>query len=361
VGEPKVERRLGLAGLPVVAVAVVGVLVLALNRGEVSSTLTINTPGGAVQKALRLALLDPASKKLGLRLKEETSDNALDALRLEVAARAVTTDIMVMSAYQAAIASDEGDLEPIDYHVVDTKDFLPGSAPRYCVGIYGYAAVLGWNTHTYPKVAPTSWADFWNVGAFPGKRAMRADAEAQVEMALLADGVSPAELYSVLSTEAGMKRAIDKIRELKPSIAVWWSSGAQAGQLMKDGEVDISSGWNARFQSAKDAGGPVDYTYNQGILTFDCFAVTKGSRHKQEAMKLINEMSTAASQAHLANLVSEGPLNAAAYRTGLISPERAATLPTSPVVTSKVVVQDIDWWTRNNNRVQQMFENMMTE
>lgn len=347
--------------LPAIAAATVGILVLALNRGEHRLTLTISTPGGATQTALRAALWGPASKKLGLNIKEETADNALDVLRLEVAAHAITTDIVVMSAYQAAIASKEGDLEPIDYHVVDATDFLPGSTPPYCVGIYGYAAVFAWNTHTYPRSAPSKWADFWNVRAFPGSRAMRADAEAQVEMALLADGVPPRDLYSVLATEQGMKRAINKIRQLKPNISVWWSSGEQVGQLMKDGEVDMSTGWNGRFQDARAAGAAVDYTYNQGILAFDCFAVTKASRHKLEAMKLINVMSSAVSQAHLGNYIYAGPLNTAAFRTGLISKERASTLPTSPAIASKLIVQDVDWWAKNNNRIQQMFENMMTE
>jgi putative spermidine/putrescine transport system substrate-binding protein len=353
--------RLGLLAVPAIAAATVGILLLTLNRGDRKLTLTVSTPGGFIQTGLRAALWGPASKKLGLNIKEETADNALDVLRLEVAAHAVTTDVVIMSAYQAAIASQEGDLAPIDYHLVDVADFLPRSTPPYCVGIYGYAAVLAWNTHTYPKFAPSNWADFWNVHAFPGKRAMRADAEAQVEMALLADGVPPADLYSVLATEQGMKRAINKIRQLKPNISVWWSSGAQSGQLMKDGEVDISTGWNGRFQAAKDAGGAVEYTFNQGILTFDCFAVTKASKHKLEAMQLINVMSSAMSQAHLANYISEGPLNAAAFKTGLISKEKESALPTRPAIASKLVVQDIDWWTKNNNRIQQMFENMMTE
>jgi spermidine/putrescine-binding protein len=38
---------------------------------------------------------------------------------------------------------------------------------------------------------------------------------------------------------------------LKPHIAVFWKSGAQHAQLMKDGEVDMTTGWNGRFDNAK--------------------------------------------------------------------------------------------------------------
>ena len=325
------------------------------------ATLTLNTPGGAVQEGGRAVLWGPAAKKLGFQVKEETADNALDVLRLEVGSNSVKTDIIIMSGYQAAIAGSEGMLEPIDYKAVDASDFLPGTAAPYCVGIYGYAAVMAWNTKTYAKEAPSSWADFWNVEKFPGKRSMRSDAEAQVEMALLADGVAPKDVYKVLGSEDGIKRAIAKIAALKPNISVWWSSGAQHGQLMKDGEVDMTTGWNGRFQTAKEAGGPVNYTYNQGILTYDCFAVTKGSTHKAEAMKMINEMSSAQSQAGLTKYVSYGPLNQGAFKTGIISKEAEAVLPTSPANSGAMIVQDIGWWAKNNDHVQQLFEDMMTE
>ena len=43
--------------------------------------------------------------------------------------------------------------------------------------------------------------------------------------ALLADGVPMDQIYEVLNSEAGIERALDKIRTIKPHIAVWWSSG----------------------------------------------------------------------------------------------------------------------------------------
>jgi putative spermidine/putrescine transport system substrate-binding protein len=324
-------------------------------------TLTLNTPGGALQEGGRAVLWGPAAKKLGYAIKEETADNALDVLRIEVGSGVVHTDVVVLSAYQAAIAGAEGMLEPLDYAVIDKSAFLDGSATPYCMGIYGYAAVMAWNTKTYTGAQPSSWRDFWDVETFPGSRSMRSDAEAQIEMALLADGVEPKDLYKVMSTDEGLKRAIDKVAKLKPHISVWWTSGAQHSQLMKDGEVDMATGWNGRFQLAKEAGGPVDYTYNQGILTFDCFAVTKDSTHKAEAMKLINEMSSAESQAGLTKYVSYGPLNRNAYKTGIISKEKEAVLPTSPENEKTLIVQDIDWWAKNNDKAQQLFEDMMTE
>ena len=58
----------------------------------------------------------------------------------------------------------------------------------------------------------------------------------------MANGEAPADVYKVLASEAGIKRALDKIRELRPHIAVWWKSGAQHAQLTKDGEGGMTTG-----------------------------------------------------------------------------------------------------------------------
>lgn len=324
-------------------------------------TVTVLTPGGSVQEGGRAALWGPAAEKLGVTVKEETTDEGLPAVRLQVGAGNVTSDIVFVSAYEAELGGREGVLEPIDYSGIDKSKFLPGTLTPYCVGIYGYATVLAWNTATYPDKAPASWKDFFDTAAFPGKRAMRGNAETQIEVAVLGDGVAPADLYKVMSTDAGLERAIGKIRALKPEIAVWWSSGAQHAQLMKDGEVDMSTGWNGRFQSAKDAGGKTDYTFNQGIIATDCFAVPKGAPHKNLAMKMIAAMSNPKSQAELTRYITYGPVMPEAFETGLIPADKAKLLPTHPDYRASLIVQDVGWWADNNDKVKALYEEMMTE
>lgn len=68
---------------------------------------------------------------------------------------------------------------------------------------------------------PKSWADFWDVEKFPGKRGLRKGAKYALEVALLADGVAPDELYDVLGTPEGVDRAFAKLDELRPNL-IWW-------------------------------------------------------------------------------------------------------------------------------------------
>ena len=52
-----------------------------------------------------------------------------------------------------------------------------------------FSTVLAWNTKTYGDKGPQSWADFWDVKKFPGKRSYRKGVAGALEPALMADGV----------------------------------------------------------------------------------------------------------------------------------------------------------------------------
>src|SRR5215472_6945766 len=242
-------------------------LVVAVAAPVHAEDITVVSFGGSYQEAESKALFQPAAKALGLALKEETYTGIAD-LRLKVKAGAVAWDIVASGSGSAARAGAEGILEKLDYKVIDVTGFLPGTYQDYCVGGDVFSTVLAWNTKTYGEKGPQSWADFWDVRKFPGKRSYRNSVAGALEPALMADGVPADKVYEVLSAPGGIERAIKNIKELKPNIAVWWVSGARHAQLMKDGEIDMITGWNGRFDVAAKDGGKVAYTFNQALLDY---------------------------------------------------------------------------------------------
>ena len=344
------------AGLAAVAAALVG---SASVPAMADDTIGIATSGGIMLEAGHDVLWGPATEKLGLKYSEDTIDEGLNAVRLQVNANNVTYDLVQMANYEAALGGREGILTPIDYSVVN-RDGFKGTATDYCVGYQTYAFSIAWNTNTYGGDGPKSWADFWDVKKFPGTRAMRANAEAQLEAALMADGVAPEDVYKVLSEKGGLERAIKKIEEIKPHVAVWWTSGAQVAQLLRDGEVDMTTGWNGRFQAAQKDGAAADFTWNQGILGVDCFAVPKGAPHLGDAMKVLAYMAEPEPQAKMAVRTNYGPGNLKAFDTGIISPETVKMLPNAPENAKTQITLDPEWWAANNNQAQALFDEMMT-
>ena len=327
--------------------------------------ITVVSWGGSYGKAQDRALFTDASNHSGIAINRE-SGASMTKTCLQVQSGSVTWDLVVTGSGGAAAAAADGCLEKIDYSVVDVSDFYPGLYTDYCVGSDVFATVMAWNTDKYGEPgspgAPSSWADFWDVKKFPGTRAYRANnVDGALEPALMADGVPPEKVYEVLATPEGKRRAINKIRELKPHIAVFWGSGAQQAQLMKDAEVDMSTGWNGRFDNAKKDGAKVGYTFNQALLDYDCFAMPKGAPNKEVAMRFLAEVSKPQYQANLPFYITYGPTNRKAYEMTKAPKELIESLPSHPKNVPLMLPVSLDWYAKHKNEALELYMELMSE
>jgi len=330
-----------------------------------SEPITVVSWGGTYGKAQDRALFTDASNHSGIAINRE-SGASMTKTCLQVQSGSVTWDLVVTGSGGAAAAAADGCLEKIDYSVVDVSDFYPGLYTDYCVGSDVFATVMAWNTDKYGEPgspgAPSSWADFWDVKKFPGTRAYRANnVDGALEPALMADGVPPEKVYEVLATPEGKRRAINKIRELKPHIAVFWGSGAQQAQLMKDAEVDMSTGWNGRFDNAKKDGAKVGYTFNQALLDYDCFAMPKGAPNKEVAMRFLAEVSKPQYQANLPFYITYGPTNRKAYEMTKAPKELIESLPSHPKNVPLMLPVSLDWYAKHKNEALELYMELMSE
>lgn len=334
--------------------------VIATSAMAEDKTVTIASWGGSYQEAQSKALFEPAAANTGIVVKQETYGGMSD-VRLQVSSGQVTLDIVASGSGSAARAAAEGLLEPLDYDVIDVSTFYPTLYSEFCVGGDVFSTVYAWNTDTYGENGPQSWADFFDVEKFPGKRAYRGKVSGALEGALMADGVAPEDVYTVLDSEEGIERAIDKIREIKPHIDVFWTSGAQHAQLMKDGEVDMTTGWNGRFDNAAKDGAHVMYSFNQALLDYDCFAIPKGAPNRDTAMEFLAEISKPEYQDDLPKYITYGPTNRAAYETGVIDAATAAGLPSSPDNAAMQLPVSLEWYAKWETIAAEMYQEMLTE
>ncbi|MXX90262.1 MAG: ABC transporter substrate-binding protein [Boseongicola sp. SB0677_bin_26] len=338
---------------------------LALGAAAAAEPITVVSWGGSYGQAQDNALFNDASKNSGIEIIRESGASMSKAC-LQVESGAVTWDLVVTGSGGAAAAAAKGCLEKIDYSVVDVSDFYPNTYTDYCVGSDVFATVMAWNTDKYGAPgsdgAPNGWADFFDVEKFPGTRAYRANnVDGALEPALMADGVAPEDVYKVLATREGKERAINKIRELKPHIAVFWESGAMQAQLMKDGEVDMTTGWNGRFDNAKKDGATVGYTFNQALLDYDCFAMPKGAPNKDTAMAFLAEVSKAEYQANLPFHITYGPTNKKAYEVTTAPAELIRALPSHPDNVPFMVPVSLDWYAEHRAEALELYIEMLSE
>jgi putative spermidine/putrescine transport system substrate-binding protein len=322
--------------------------------------LTVVSWGGAYQAGQSKHVWQPAAARLGLQLVEETY-NGLADLRLRVRSGASTWDVVSIGAGGAARASAEDILEALDYKAIDTSSFVHGYAEKQWVGGDLYSTAITWNSKKYGASAPQTWADFWDVKRFPGARTYRNQALGHLEPALMADGVPMDKVYAELSTDAGLKRAVDKVAALKPNIAAFWASGAQQTQLLKDGTVDMASAWSGQIAALAKAGLPIAWTYNQAMLDADVYVVPKGASNREAAMQFLAEIAKPQYQAAFSNAMPYGAVNSKAYDGKLISAELAQTLPSAPANLSRQLRLDPVWWRDNQARAEKLYQEMISK
>ncbi|HVY99738.1 MAG TPA: ABC transporter substrate-binding protein [Dongiaceae bacterium] len=310
--------------------------------------------GGAAQDAQRKAFFEPTAKALGIKINEATV-NFIQEVRLQVQSGAVSWDIVELGADDCAVGSKEGLWEPLDFNIVKTDGIDPKLVGKDWVGYFYYSTVLAWNTGTVPQGMNT-WADFFNVDKFPGERGVYNYPRGNLEMALLADGVEPSKLYPL-----DVDRAFKKLAELKPHVGVWWESGAQSAQLIKDGSVDMLEIWNGRVNAVIKDGAAAKYTFNQGILNADCIAIPKGSKHKDLAMKALAMFISPELQARFPLYIDYGPINSKAFETGVLTQEQIDANLASPKNIRNQVIVDSDWWAKNMAAMTERWNNFRQE
>ncbi len=304
--------------------------------------LTISSAGGAWQAAQGRAWYKPFAGKAGIRFTDEESTNGVAKVQAMVQAGNVTIDLVTVETATVLSGCDTGVLTRLDYgKIADRSKFLPGSALDCGVGLDVYGNVLAYDT-TVLKDGPTSLLALFDTKRFPGKRAMRKVPQGNLEWALMADGVQPADVYKVLATPAGVDRAFRKLDTIKNDI-VWWTAGAQPPQLLASHEVVITTAWNGRIQNPIDQENkPFRIAWDNQILEYDMISIPKGAKHLDLAYQYLAYVAQPEINGKLGQFIPYGPVRADAAQ--FIPADVLAKLPTAPEHMKVTLVADVEFW-----------------
>lgn len=314
--------------------------------------VTVISFGGTTQAGQKKAYYDPFSAESGIKVIPGEYNGEMARITAMVQAGNVTWDVVEVESPELVRGCEEGLFEKLDYSKIGNKaDFVPEAIQDCGIGTFVWSTALAYNADTL-KEAPTSWADFWNVEKFPGKRGLRKGAKYTLEFALLADGVEPKDIYKVLETPEGVARAFAKLDQIKPHI-VWWEAGAQPPQLLTSGDLVMSSVYNGRIAAARKEGRNLEIVWNGSIYDFDYWAIPKGSPNLADAYKFIEFASRPGPQAQFSADVPYGPTHNAAV--GTMDPAIAAALPTAPANLEGAFATDTEFWVEYGEDLEQRF------
>ena len=346
--------------------ATAGVL-LAGSFGAAGETLTVVSWGGSYGRASQLALFDPFSVETGIDFRIEDYNGGLAQIRAQVEAGRVHWDVVDLETPDLVRGCDEGLLELVDIDDMPpgidgtraAEDYLPGAITE-CGGctLY-YSTVYAYNAESFPDTKPATIEDFFDLAKFPGRRGMRRVPYANVEFALMADGVALDEVYGKLATPHGMDRAFAKLDTIKDQI-IWWEAGAQPPQLLADREVAMSTAYNGRiFNAQVIEQQPFVVVWDGQVLDSGGFGIVIGTPNLAAARQFLTYAARPVAMAAFSKYISYSPARGSA--TALVSThletgvDMQPFMPNTPANLSRALRNDWRWWSDHADEVNERF------
>ncbi|WP_176787862.1 ABC transporter substrate-binding protein [Roseospirillum parvum] len=313
-----------------------------VSEGAQARDLTVVSWGGSYQDAQKEVYFQPFVEATGTPLIDESWDGGIGVLRAKVEGGNSTWDVVQVESEELALGCDEGLFEPLDFDRLGGADaYIPSAVSECGVGAIVYNFVLGYDKDALAK-APTSWADFFDTETWPGKRALRGGPKTTLEIALMADGVAPAEVYDVLATEEGVDRAFAKLDTIKDDL-VFWKAGAQPPQFLAAGEVVMTSIYNGRVDAAnKGDGRNFGIVWDGSLYTLDSWVILSGTPNLDQSYDFLAFVGQPEVQAGLPQAIAYGV--SAKGVNDLIPADRLADLPTADANMANAVLIDTAFW-----------------
>ncbi|MGF7111520.1 putative spermidine/putrescine transport system substrate-binding protein [Pseudomonas laurylsulfatiphila] len=334
------------------SLSVCGFLAGVVLASNASAQVTLVSWGGIFQDAQREVFFDPLRAE-GLKIHEDSWDGGIGILRSKIMAGDSGWDLVQVEPEEMVLGCEEGLYQPLDFaRIGKPSQFIPGAASECGLGANVYSIVIAYDGNVL-KTGPQSWSDFWDVKKFPGKRALRQGPKMNLEFALMADGVAPDQVYSVLSTPQGVDRAFAKLEQLKPNV-IWWSAGNQPMQLLGSGEVVMTTTYNGRVFAANESDKRnFKVVWNGGIFMVDSWVLLKGSKNQEDAYRFLKYFGDARNQARFPLKIRYGVANKDANQ--LLPAEIQAQLPSSPETLAKSVPFNAEYWLENIDSLTERF------
>ena len=330
------------------AAAAAGALALPQLGRAADEVLVFSGFGGSSQDILREGLMAPFTKATGIRVVDTGPPDAAK-IKAMVETQRVEWDVVHVEADFVQRGRNENLLERLDYNVISTKDVIPEAIDDYGITFQFGSTIIAYRTDTFAAgTGPKSWADFWDVNRFPGRRSLPKQTYHLFPAALAADGVARDKLYPV-----DVDRVFRSLDRIRPHIVKFYDGFPQAQQLIANKEVDMTSSTGARMVILQQQGAPVYIEMNQAIPWGDAWVVPRGAPHKEAAMKFINfAIQNEEGLALKAKKTYTGMANRRVDR--LLDADTKRSLVTTPENFAKTLVGNDRWWADNRAKMDQL-------
>ena len=309
--------------------------------------------GGVWKKSAITAFGEPFTEQTGIPVVYQ-DPYTFAKLRAMHEAKAMQIDVVSVQGGEMYQAKRMNMIMPLDFSVID-RSVLSERQLRHGNAIGGHALshVICYNKKKWPgEHHPKSWADFWDVQKFPGRRVLGARRSGSPRPRSRPTASRTAN--SIRSTSPRAFRSLDRI---KPHIKAWYSDNSLAQQLMEQEEVDLIAMMNGRAtECILNAKAPFEIVWNEAICEGGDQGWIAPARcpNPKGAMKFLDFVGRAEYQAVFARLIYYAPQNPKAF--DLLEPDIARLMPTYPDNEKLAHMVNFEWWADHLPAMQRRFQ-----
>ncbi|MGR3485248.1 MAG: extracellular solute-binding protein [Paracoccaceae bacterium] len=334
----------------------------ALADGHMADSMTLVSWGGAYQASQQNAYTNPYSEMTGVEVVwDESSSEAVAKLRAQNEAGNVTWDLVDVEAADAIRLCDEGLAIEVDHDEIlaaapdgtsATDDFGDAIVSDCFIPQIVFSTTFGYRTDMVPEgVEPPSGAcDVFDLETYPGQRALNRNPIANMEWALLCDGVAYEDVYDMLETEEGQDRAFAKLDTIKDE-TIWWTAGAETPQLLADGEIFMGSTYNGRlFAAIAEQDQPIGMAWDWQMFDLDGWVIPAGlpDERLNRVLDFVKFGTDTQRLADQAAYISYGPARASSAplvgQHATLGIDMAPHMPTEPSNAANTFYNNYEWW-----------------
>lgn len=278
-------------------------------------SVKIGSYGGYFEDSFKSFVYPEFTAATGITVESVTQPNSADwlvTMQQAASAGSVPTDISLYGRQQMIKASRIGGLiAPLDLSMIpkasnlDEYFVFDGGAGPQGVGAMSWFTAMVFNPTEVET--PESWADFWDSEKFEaslGLSNVYSSGLLDITSATFFDG------EATMMTDEGILAIIDKIREIKPNVTLWWNAESQMEQGMKNGDVIGGQYYLDVANLMAMDGFPIKPTFPKegNLQDYGSWCLTDGSEKAAEAAEFMNFSSDPATQALMSRNIGTAPL-----------------------------------------------------
>jgi putative spermidine/putrescine transport system substrate-binding protein len=276
---------------------------LLASAASAQNALVVSIWGGNWKDTVEKVVAKPFTAKTGIPVEFEVGGTIDRLAKARVAKGSPLVDLNFTTTHVARLYISDGLYEKLDMAKIPNSKEIAREAFRseYHLGSWAYVYTVVYRPDLV-KEEIAKWADLWNP-ALKGKIAMPDfDPSHIITIAALMEG----------GNEVNWQKGEEKLKQLKPSIAAFYSTDAQSQDLMKTGQAPVQVMLSVNAYHLQEQGiavkvvQPRDYP---GIVGIDTMAVMAGTKKADAALQFINFVLSKEIQSELVKALRAGPVN----------------------------------------------------